>query len=217
MKCHICNGNFTKIYKLPLSFCDNCFIIFYRRNLILEKNKTEKFFDILRKNVNKYLTENSIEYSNINYLVNVGETKLEDTIDDTVFIVYSTDFLLNENFNRVNYVFNDYISCFYFNLNSIKLLTQKNNLQITHIKKYNEYIIFKVKKSETIDTSIINELIYGELTKCFYTDDIIKKFYTRFIYYRNTVQNKIIEKFNALDYLKYEVDKNNYTILFSIF
>ena len=43
-------------------------------------------------------------------------------------------------FKNLEFIDNEFLG-FYFNLNSIKLLTQKNNLQITHIKKYNEYII----------------------------------------------------------------------------
>ena len=212
----VCKGKFTNVYELPLNYCDNCGLVYYRRQILTE-TETEKYFEELSHVAEDYLKRNEMSYSTINYLFNFKFDELDRCLDDTVFIVRSTDFLINKNFNKINYVFNDYISCFYFNINCIKMLLSKYKLNVVHINKYHEYIIFQVNSSENSDNGQLNELLCEELHKELYCEHVITNFYIRYIYFRNQAQNKMIENYRGLDYMDLKRKKNNYTTLFSIF
>jgi hypothetical protein len=163
----------------------------------------------------KYLSEKSLEYSDINYSLNLSCRLDQD--DERLYIVYNSDFLLYDNFSRANYIFNDYTSCYYFNVNTIKKIANKNNLDITYIEKIDKYIIFKVKKNENSYNTFVDLLLYEDILNELYSEEVIEKFYLNYILFKNSVQNKIIQNIKNKKIKYNENDLNNYTVLFSIF
>jgi hypothetical protein len=214
LECEICGFNYIKIYNLPLSYCDNCFLINYSNELKVKK------YDFLKNIINftnRYINTNDVSFSNINYLLNFDIDEMKSCSEDTLFIVYNTDFLLSEQFNKCNYIFNDYLDCYYFNCNTIKLLANKYDFKISYIKKVDQYIVFKVSKNELFSSSIIDTLLYEDILNDLYEQKTINTFYLNYLYFKNIVQNKIIEKIKRLGYCENNLNENNYTRLFSIF
>lgn len=209
MRCEICCFEFTKIYKLPLKYCINCFSIYYEKKYESQDVNEIKIF------TENYSKKNGINNINCNLSFDLYEIK--NIKKDTLMVVYNTDFLLSENFNKCSYVFNDYSSCYFFNYNSIKLLTQKNKFNITYIKKIDKYTVFGISKEE--ENIEIQDLLYDEIVKHIYEKDIIDKFYLKYLYFKNSVQNKMIEKVlykESFEFLS-ENKKKNYKELFFIF
>lgn len=215
MECQICGFKFIKIYDIPLTYCNNCFLIHYSRKK--KEKSNDEFLKNLSSFTKRYINSNNISYSNINYLLNFNINEFKTSLEDTLFVVYNTDFLLSEQFNKCNYIFNDYLDCYYFNYNNIKLLASKYGFYISYVKKVDEFIIFKVQKNEFIQTSIIDFLLYDDILNDLYEEETIKKFYLNYVYFRNIVQNKMIENIKNVGNYKNNLEENNYTILFSIF
>jgi hypothetical protein len=215
MNCKVCNNEFVKIYSLPLYYCNNCFLVFYLKDFSLKKLDCLDYKKQLQEFLDKYLSKKIITYSDINYSLNLN-CKM-DGFDDTLYIVYNSDFLLNDSFCKSSYVYNDYISCYYFNSNTIKKIANKNKFEIVYMEKIYKYIIFKVKKNEIQYNTLVDLLIYEDILNELYSDEIIENYYLNYILFRNNVQNKIIENYKNKKINYNENDLNNYTILFSMF
>ncbi len=215
MNCKVCNNEYTKIYNLPLYYCNNCFLIFYLKSFNLKSISCLDYKKPFEEFLEKYLSKQNITYSDINYCLNLNCNL--DGCDDTLYIVYNSDFLLYDNFCKSSYVYNDYISCYYFNSNTIKKIANKNNFEVVFIQKIDKYIVFKVKKNDIPFNTLVDLLIYEDMLNELYSDEIIEKYYLNYILFRNSVQNKIIQASKKQKINYNENNLNNYTVLFSIF
>lgn len=212
MNCGACNNIFKKIYELPLYFCPNCYLIKYVKQVEI---KQDDYLIELKSFTEELLLKNhNLKFSNINYSLNLDLNVLEEFQDDTLFVIYHSDFLISENFNRSSYVFNDYSDSYFFNYNSLKLLANKYKFEIGRIDKKDKFIYFKARKKQDFDNVIVDILVYDDIINDLYEDATILKFYLNYVYFKNIKQNEMIK------YIKLKgnksLKKNNYTVLFSI-
>lgn len=212
MNCGVCNNIYTKIYKLPLYYCPNCYLIKYVKQI---EKKNDDYLIRLKSFTKKLLVKNNnLKFSTINYMLNFDLTVFEEFQEDTLFIVHHTDFLLTEEFNRSCYVFNDYSDSYFFNYNSIKLLADKYKFEVSCMDKMDEFIYFKAKKKTVFENTIVDLFIYDDIVNNLYEEDTVLNFYLNYLHFKNIKQNEMI-KYIKLKGDKF-IEKNNYTVLFSI-
>lgn len=212
MNCQVCNNKNRKIYDLPLYFCPNCYLVRYTKQI---EQKNEDYLIRLKSFTENLLLNKNLKFSNINYMLNFDLTVFEEFQENTLFVVYHSDFLLSQEFNRTSYVFNDYNDSYFFNYNTIKLLADKYKFEVIHIDKKDEFIYFKATKKEVFENIIVDILIYDDIINDLYEDETILKFYLNYVYFKNIKQNEILKYIKLKG--KKSIEKNNYTVLFSIF